>query len=265
MLISSKDLPLRETFIQGIESFCVGEERAGNLVICGGIPEALRQDYLNQSLPFPDRAISHISISPDDWREELLGACAEVAGEAVGAQSIGETGVYYLWRAGLGFLPGFCRFGVENHFHFGLRRNEKNPDQTDNIYLPLSEILLGDTLSRYIIADIMLATGGSVHTFIQLLMQMGVKVNQITLACLIAAPEGVYNLLNEYPGLKIVTGELDNHLDGSGYIVPGLGDAGDKFFCGLSVDFFKPFKHLFNEYQWHLLHKKIEEANQVEV
>lgn len=261
MLIESKDLPLGEDFLRGIHDFCVRAHSDGRLVIGEGIDYYLRQDYLNKSLPLIGRATSHIGVDPDRWRKILVDACAQVASGVDRYVEPKDMLVYYLWRAGLAFLPGFSALGVKEHYHFGLRRNESNPDMTEEVYLPLNEVLRGYSSSQHVIADVMLATGGSVSTFIKSLSERGVRTNQITLACLIAAPEGVYNLLNEYPDIRIFAGKLDHHLDGSGYIVPGLGDAGDKLFSDLSLEFFEPFRLFFNEFEWHLLAQKIKKAN----
>jgi uracil phosphoribosyltransferase len=261
MLVKSKDLPLGEDSLLGIRNFCVSAQSDGRLIVGEGIDYYLRQDYLNKSLPLVGRATGHIGVDPDRWRAILADACAQVAGGVARYGDPQKMSVYYLWRAGLAFLPGFSTIGIKEHYHFGLRRNENSPDMTEEIYLPLNEVLRGDPSSQHVIADVMLATGGSVSTFIKVLSERGIQTNQIILACLIAAPEGIYNLLNEYPNIRIFASKIDYNLDGSGYIVPGLGDAGDKLFSDLSLEFFEPFRLLFNEFEWHLLAQKIKKAN----
>jgi uracil phosphoribosyltransferase len=79
-----------------------------------------------------------------------------------------------------------------------------------------------------IVADPMLATGNSAVAAIDRLKERGVKTLQ--LACIIAAPEGVGRLLERHPDVRITTSALDEKLNDHGYIVPGLGDAGDRIY-----------------------------------
>jgi len=79
-----------------------------------------------------------------------------------------------------------------------------------------------------IAVDPMLATGNSSVAAIDLLKQAGAK--NIRFLCLLAAPEGVKRMAEAHPDVPIVTASLDSHLNEQGYIVPGLGDAGDRMF-----------------------------------
>ena len=76
--------------------------------------------------------------------------------------------------------------------------------------------------------DPMLATGGSASAAITLLKEKGVR--NIHFMCIIAAPEGVAVMEREHPDVDLYIGVLDEHLNDHGYIVPGLGDAGDRIF-----------------------------------
>ena len=82
--------------------------------------------------------------------------------------------------------------------------------------------------SLTIAVDPMLATGNSSVAAIDLLKQAGAK--DIRFLCLLAAPEGVARMKEAHPDVPIVTAALDSHLNEKGYIVPGLGDAGDRMF-----------------------------------
>jgi len=261
MLVKSEDLPLGSHSLLRIQTFCTEAQNSGRLIVYGGVHDELRQDYLNEDLPLPARAISHITVKPARWRMRLDGACLRVAQSTLQIYGT-EVIVHYLWRAGLAFLPSFNELGVRKHAHFGLRRNEQRPDKTEEIYLSADENFLKEHhFWNHIIADVMLATGGSLITYIKTLHSLGVKTSNIALASVIAAPEGIYNLLNEYPDLTIFVGQLDDHLDKTGYIVPGLGDAGDKMFSGLSLTEFELEKDLFSKQEWNLLKEKINQAN----
>lgn len=79
-----------------------------------------------------------------------------------------------------------------------------------------------------IVVDPMLATGGSAAAAIDFLKKRGTK--GIKLVCLIAAPEGITRVQQEHPEVEIFVAAIDDHLDSHGYIIPGLGDAGDRLF-----------------------------------
>jgi uracil phosphoribosyltransferase len=108
--------------------------------------------------------------------------------------------------------------------HVGLYRDPETLEPVE-YYCKLP----GDIGERDIfILDPMLATGGSAAAAIELVKRKGGK--KITLVCLIAAPEGVEKVHSQHPDVDIYTAALDDHLNDHGYIVPGLGDAGDRLF-----------------------------------
>jgi uracil phosphoribosyltransferase len=80
------------------------------------------------------------------------------------------------------------------------------------------------------ITDPMLATGNSLLEAIKLYADKGIPINHIKCICIIAAPEGIENIQNHYPEIEIITAAIDDHLNENGYIVPGMGDAGDRIF-----------------------------------
>lgn len=80
------------------------------------------------------------------------------------------------------------------------------------------------------ITDPMLATGNSLMNAIKLYLDKGIPAKNIKCICIIAAPEGLKNIQKEYPDIEIITASVDDHLNEKGYIVPGMGDAGDRIF-----------------------------------
>lgn len=80
------------------------------------------------------------------------------------------------------------------------------------------------------ITDPMLATGNSLLTAIDLYINKGIPVENIKCICIIAAPVGIENIQKHYPNIEIVTASIDDYLNEKGYIVPGMGDAGDRIF-----------------------------------
>lgn len=261
-MITKKDLPVSEAMRRELQDFWESKRMEGKLVILRGIPDILRDDYLNSSLPFPDRAVKNIGVEPATWRLPLSIICSIVAQEAVKGVDRSRIAVCYPWRAGLAFCFSFFRYKVGKHLHFGLKRDEKEPHKTAEVYLSLTEEKFNGHFDRVVIADPMLATGGSFFTIINNLKELGVTEEKITLASVISAPEGIYNLFQEYPKIKIITAVLDSHLNELGYIQPGLGDAGDKFFDRITINNFNSVKDIFSSAQWELLMDKINEANQ---
>ena len=128
-------------------------------------------------------------------------------------------------RAGNGLLDGVLELIPSARVGFvGLYRDEETL-QPVRYYFKVPESLE----DRLVIAvDPMLATGNSSVAAIDLLKQAGAK--NIRFLCLLAAPEGVKRMAEAHPDVPIVTASLDSHLNEQGYIVPGLGDAGDRMF-----------------------------------
>lgn len=128
-------------------------------------------------------------------------------------------------RAGLGMVDGLLRLvPVAKVGHIGLYRD---PDT----HMPVEYYckLPFDIEDRItILVDPMLATGGSASDALTMLKNKGVK--NIRMMCLVAAPEGVRKLQEDHPDVDIYTAGLDERLNDHAYIVPGLGDAGDRIF-----------------------------------
>lgn len=130
-------------------------------------------------------------------------------------------------RAGLGLVPGFhALLPQATVAHVGIYRD---PDTLQAVpyYVNLPDKLEG---WRAFILDPMLATGASVIATISLLLERGAKLENLRFISLIAAPEGARALFREYPQLRAFTCAVDRHLNDHGYIIPGLGDAGDRLF-----------------------------------
>lgn len=128
-------------------------------------------------------------------------------------------------RAGLGMVEGFLQLIPDAKLgHVGLERNEATLQPT-SYYLKTPKNL-GKAV--VILLDPMLATGGSASAAIDFLKKR--KAKNIIFACLLASPEGVEKLFYEHPDLIIFSSALDRQLNKNGYILPGLGDAGDRTF-----------------------------------
>ena len=128
-------------------------------------------------------------------------------------------------RAGNGLLDGMLELIPSARVGFvGLYRDEETLQPVQYYFKVPTELQ-----DRLVIAgDPMLATGNSSAAAIDLLKQAG--ATDIRFLCLLAAPEGVARMKEAHPDVPIVTAALDSHLNDKGYIVPGLGDAGDRMF-----------------------------------
>lgn len=136
-----------------------------------------------------------------------------------------KLAVVPILRAGLGMVDGMLSLiPAAKVGHIGLYRDPETLEPVE-YYCKLPE----DCANREVfVVDPMLATGGSSAAAIHLLKEKGVK--NIRLMCIIAAPEGVKKMQEEHPDVDVYIGVLDDHLNEHGYIVPGLGDAGDRIF-----------------------------------
>ncbi len=128
-------------------------------------------------------------------------------------------------RAGLGLLEGFVKFlpNAEKG-HIGLYRDEQTYEPVEYLFkLPKT------TNKKVLVLDPMLATGNSSIAAINLIKNKGVNIKDVFLVSLLAAPEGIKNLEKTHRSLHIFTCQIDAKLNKKKFIVPGLGDAGDRY------------------------------------
>jgi uracil phosphoribosyltransferase len=146
-------------------------------------------------------------------------------GIAHGQELQEQIGLIPILRAGLGMVDGVWEVMPSAEvWHIGLYRDEHTlqPVQYYN------KLPIGPTVAVCMILDPMLATGGSAVATVDILKKWGVK--RIKFVGLIGAPEGIRHLQESHPDVPIYLAAIDDHLNERGYIVPGLGDAGDRQF-----------------------------------
>lgn len=138
-----------------------------------------------------------------------------------------KVAIIPILRAGLGMVDGFlAMLPAAKVGHIGMYRDHETLEPVEYfVKLPT------DIQERQLfIVDPMLATGGSAIAAIEALVKRGAAPSSIKFICLVAAPEGVDALHTAYPDVDIYAAALDEKLDENSYILPGLGDAGDRLF-----------------------------------
>ncbi|MDO9087769.1 MAG: uracil phosphoribosyltransferase [Anaerolineaceae bacterium] len=162
-------------------------------------------------------ATADLKIEPKEVQTPLRSAPGFVLKEKIGLVPI--------LRAGLGMVEGIWELMPSAEvWHIGIYRDEKTLKPVEYY----NKLPTEPTVSVCLVLDPMLATGGSAVATIDVLKRWG--VNRIKFVGLIGAPEGVQNLQQHHPDVPIYLAALDDHLNEVGYIVPGLGDAGDRQF-----------------------------------
>jgi uracil phosphoribosyltransferase len=136
-----------------------------------------------------------------------------------------KIGLVPILRAGLGMVEGIWELMPSSEvWHIGLYRDESTLKPVEYY----NKLPIEPTVSVCLILDPMLATGGSATATADILKRWGVR--KIKFLGLIGAPEGIANMQQQHPDIPIHLACVDDHLNEKGYIVPGLGDAGDRQF-----------------------------------
>ncbi|MDB2325298.1 uracil phosphoribosyltransferase [Alphaproteobacteria bacterium] len=171
---------------------------------------------LSWLLAFP--ALQHLALTKVDIETPLEPMVAET-------MRLPEPCLVSILRAGNGLIDGFSQICPEASVgHLGLYRDHKTAKPI-SYYSSLPNQM---EKRQVILGDPMLATGGSAVMAIETLRELG--VSDIVFACLVAAPEGVAVVHDKFPEIPIVTAALDRQLNELSYILPGLGDAGDRIY-----------------------------------
>jgi uracil phosphoribosyltransferase len=146
-------------------------------------------------------------------------------GDTVGEELQEKIGLVPILRAGLGMVEGIWELMPNAEvWHIGLYRDEKTLQPVEYY----NKLPVAPTVQVCLVLDPMLATGGSAVATLDILKEWG--VSRIKFVCLIASPEGVALMQERHPEVPIHVASIDEKLNDIGYIVPGLGDAGDRQF-----------------------------------
>ncbi len=138
-----------------------------------------------------------------------------------------KVAIIPILRAGLGMVDGILELiPAAKIGHVGMYRDHETLQPVEYFVKLPSDI----SERQLFVVDPMLATGGSAVAAIDALLKRGAQPNSIKFCCLVAAPEGVETLRSAHPEIDIYAAALDERLNEHGYILPGLGDAGDRLF-----------------------------------
>ncbi len=142
-----------------------------------------------------------------------------------GYRLAGKVTVVPVLRAGLGMAEGVLEMMPEARVgHLGIFRDEETLEPIAYLKRLPKDLNAGPVL----LVDPMLATGGSAAAAIEMLKEAG--ATDLRMICLVASPEGIRRVTAEAPGMTIYTAAIDDRLNEKGYILPGLGDAGDRLY-----------------------------------
>lgn len=146
-------------------------------------------------------------------------------GTTVGSELSDKIGLVPILRAGLGMVEGVWGLMPNAEvWHIGLYRDERTLQPVEYY----NKLPIAPTVKVCLVLDPMLATGGSAVATVDILKKWG--VHRIKFVGILGAPEGVEHMQEHHPEVPIYLAALDDHLNDIGYIVPGLGDAGDRQF-----------------------------------
>jgi uracil phosphoribosyltransferase len=162
-------------------------------------------------------ATADLEILPREIETPLAKMTGSVLAEKIGLVPI--------LRAGLGMVEGIWELMPQAEvWHIGIYRDEQTLKPVEYY----NKLPVAPTVSVCLILDPMLATGGSATATVEVLKRWGVR--KIKFVGLIGAPEGIARMQKEHPDVPIYLAAINDHLNERGYIVPGLGDAGDRQF-----------------------------------
>lgn len=175
----------------------------------------------------PFIALRNKKTKTDEFRKSAHEVARTLAKEVARHTAKNSIILVPILRAGLALLPAFIeKFPKASVGFIGLKRNEKTL-KPKAYYQNIPKISKSDVV---IVLDPMLATGGSAVAGIKTLVKAGAREENIVFVGIISAPEGIANLQKNFPLVRILCAEYDKKLDEKGYIVPGLGDFGDRYF-----------------------------------
>ena len=225
-------------------------------------PIIIQSPHLQQNLETISQGYPHLAFEQQSKGEEFRQAANQIMND-VASHTIQlikdpqKTAVALAWRSSLPFAESFKEFGINNFVHFNVHRDEETLQP-----ICTYQSSIDDSIDTIIVADPMLATAGTAKYMFE---SLNIPNRNFIFTSVISAPEGIsevhkLNTQNPYP---IVTARLDSHLNDVGYIVPGIGDFGDKWFYNLDMnDYLQTLiqAEIINEFEKELLIQRASKA-----
>lgn len=177
---------------------------------------------------YPESPTSE-QCSGREFRDNSRLILDQIVGHTMSGRDKDRIVALFPWRSGIAFAKSFSEQGVNNFYHLSSKRDE----QTLSTVVDYESGSV-DENSIVVISDPMLASGNTIVDAVERMIEKGVQQQNIVIIAVVAAPTGIARIKKAYPEVEIVVGALDEKLDHKGYIVPGLGDFGDKYFANLS-------------------------------
>ncbi len=179
---------------------------------------------------YPDLELNLQSSGPEFRAAASIITDKIVAAAINNLSKTSKVTVVLPWRSALAFAGSFKKLSINNFYHLSSKRDELTLETM--VDFEYGKIEAGDTV---FIADPMIGTGNTIIDAIERLVSQEVKVENVIVVAVVVAPLGISRIKKAYPAIKIIVGSLDDGLDDQGYIYPGLGDFGDKYFAKFST------------------------------
>lgn len=182
------------------------------------------EDFRSASQKIASLLVNKVINCLPSKKEEIFSPLGPCKGEFLD----GEVELLSIMRSGDAILETFMHHFPKANINKILIQRDPETAEPHFIYKKLSSTIAGG--NYVIITEPMIGTGGTLDMTISLLKELGVKECKIIIACIVASPEGIQNLSAKHPHISVVMTALDERLNEKKYIVPGLGDFGDRYF-----------------------------------
>lgn len=191
-----------------------------------GSNQELEAAFAVLRLGYPDQEINLQSSGPEFRVAASIITDQVVATAVKNLSELSKVTVVLPWRSALAFAASFKKLNINNFYHLSSKRDELTLETV--VDFESGKIEVDGTV---FIADPMIGTGNTIIDAIERLVNQEVKLDNIIVVAVVVAPLGISRIKQAYPAVKIIVGSLDDGLDEQGYIYPGLGDFGDKYFA----------------------------------
>lgn len=205
-----------------------------------GINKEIEESFKVLRRGYPEKSLNAQCVGRE-FRENADVVLKSLANKTIKNLDSRKVVVLMPWRSGLAFTKSYKSIGVENFYHLSSKRDGKTLKTM--VDFEFGQIKPNNFV---VITDPMIATGNTIIDSIERVLLKGVLSKNIIINSLLAVPVGIQKIKKIYPEVKIIVGSVDEKLDHKGYIVPGLGDFGDKYFADLPLKELNEFVNQFN-------------------